>query len=333
MGYEMNDLISVIIPVYNVDKDILDRCINSIINQTYKNLEIIMIDDGSVEQCARECDSLAATDSRIVLIHQENKGISGATNAGINIARGDFIGFSDCDDYMEPEMYEVLYRNLIDNDVDISMAGYRTVYPDGSVKLREYFNQDMKLNRNEAMYELLDNKYIISVVWNKLFRKELWENIRFREGTWFEDCVVMHQLFYAAQRGIYCSKERFYNYYQRKDSVMNSRQLVNVEREIRSWETRLAFVRENIPELSVKAEEKIIKLAIKGLLNPDYHKDISRDEYFRSTEHLVQIVSDVNTEAIVSNMPKYKKDYSFVLKYKYCPFAKGVYEIKKRIFG
>lgn len=329
----MDDLISVIIPVYNVDRDILDKCINSIINQTYKNLEIIMIDDGSVLECAEECDRLAEADSRIVLVHQENKGISGATNAGINIAKGKYIGFSDCDDFMDPEMFEVLYKNLIENDVDISMVGYKTVYPDGKVKLRDYYKQDTKLNRDEAMRELLDNKNIISVVWNKLFRRELWENIRFTEGAWFEDCVVMHQLFYVAQRGVYCSKERFYNYYQRKDSVMNSRQLVNVEREIRSWENRLAFVKENMPELSVKAEEKIIKLAIKGLLNPEFHKGITKQEYINNTEKLVSILLDSTTKGKIDEMPKYAADYEFLLKYKYSFFAKNMYKLKKKVLS
>ena len=167
----MDDLISVIIPVYNVDRDILDKCINSIINQTYKNLEIIMIDDGSVLECAEECDRLAEADSRIVLVHQENKGISGATNAGINIAKGKYIGFSDCDDFMDPEMFEILYKNLIENDVDISMVGYKTVYPDGKVKLRDYYKQDTKLNRDEAMRELLDNK---NIIYEKKKRQNEW---------------------------------------------------------------------------------------------------------------------------------------------------------------
>ena len=109
----MNDLISVIVPVYNIENDLLDKCISSIINQTYRNLEIIIVDDGSRKETADECDRLAEMDSRILLIHQENKGISGATNTGLNIAKGKYIGFSDCDDYMDADMFEVLYNNLI----------------------------------------------------------------------------------------------------------------------------------------------------------------------------------------------------------------------------
>ena len=332
MVNRMNDLISVIIPVYNVDNSILDKCINSIISQKYRNLEIIMIDDGSRKETADECDRLSKMDSRIKLIHQENKGISGATNVGINIAKGKYIGFSDCDDYMDAEMFEILYNNLIKYDVDISMAGYNTVYPNGDVKLRDYFKDDVLLSRDEALKELLDNKKITSVVWNKLFRRELWDNIRFSEGMWFEDCAVMHKLFFAARRGVYCSHKRLYNYYQRNDSVMNSHAYVNVIREIEAWENRLSFLEENMPELSVKAKEKILKLAIKGMLNPDYQKDISLEDYISESKKLIGILENNETEALIGLMPKYQKDYKFLKKYKYSKLAKKIYRIKKRIF-
>ena len=329
----MNDLISVIVPVYNIENDLLDKCISSIINQTYRNLEIIIVDDGSRKETADECHRLAEMDSRILLIHQENKGISGATNTGLNIAKGKYIGFSDCDDYMDADMFEVLYNNLIKHDADVSMAGYKTVYPNGEIKLRDYFKDDIFLSRDEAMRELLDDKNITSVVWNKLFRRELWDNIRFKEGAWFEDCIVMHELLYAAQRGVYCSNKRLYNYYQRSSSVMNSGRFINVKRAIEAWECRLNCVEEHMPELSLKAKEKIVKLAIKGLLNADFHIGISKDEYIKAASKMANILLDTAAADIIIMMPKYEKDYNFLLKYMYSPVAKRVYAIKKRVLG
>ena len=117
-----NPKISVIVPVYKVEK-YLDRCVESIVNQTYKNLEIILVDDGSPDNCPVMCDEWAEKDERIRVIHKENGGLADARNAGMNIATGDYIGFVDSDDWIEPNMYEVLLKNALKYDADISRCG------------------------------------------------------------------------------------------------------------------------------------------------------------------------------------------------------------------
>ena len=116
-------LISIIVPVYNVEK-YLSKCIDSIINQTYKNIEIILIDDGSTDSSGAICDKYALVDSRIHVLHIENSGVSNARNVGLNHATGDYIGFVDSDDYIEPNMYELLLEELIADDVDVVQCNH-----------------------------------------------------------------------------------------------------------------------------------------------------------------------------------------------------------------
>ena len=129
-------LISVIVPIYNVEK-YLDRCVDSIINQTYKNLEIILVDDGSPDNCLAICDSWAEKDRRIKVIHKENGGVSSARNSALDIASGDYIGFVDSDDWIEPDMYEILIKNAKKYDADISRCAGLLDYCDRSEEYNE----------------------------------------------------------------------------------------------------------------------------------------------------------------------------------------------------
>ena len=122
-----NNLISIIVPIYNVEK-YLKKCIDSIINQTYKNLEIILVDDGSPDNCGKICDEYAKKDNRIKVIHKENGGVSSARNVGVENATGEYIGFVDSDDYIEKDMYEVLINNLKKENADISIISNYEVY-------------------------------------------------------------------------------------------------------------------------------------------------------------------------------------------------------------
>ena len=127
----MDKLISIIIPVYNVSK-YLDKCVKSILLQTYSNLEIILVNDGSTDGSGVLCDELKKTDKRICVIHKPNGGLSDARNAGLDIATGDYIGFVDSDDYVEPDMFQILLENAMKYDADVSGCRYAEVYEDGN---------------------------------------------------------------------------------------------------------------------------------------------------------------------------------------------------------
>lgn len=167
----MGEKISVIVPVYNVEQ-YLERCVDSIINQTYTNLEIILVNDGSTDNSGKLCDELAKKDERIRVIHKENGGLSDARNRGIEEAESDLVGFIDSDDYIDNDMYEILLKNLNNTDADLSMCALYDVYnntPEAQVTNKETW----KLSSEQAIKMVMEAKILSVTAVNKLYRKSL----------------------------------------------------------------------------------------------------------------------------------------------------------------
>jgi glycosyltransferase involved in cell wall biosynthesis len=216
----MRPLISIIVPVYNVEP-YLERCVHSILNQTYPNIEVILVDDGSPDKCWEICDKLALRDKRIKVIHKENGGVSKARNAGLDIAVGDLIGFVDSDDYIHPLFYDTLYKNMVDNNADLSMCDYKAV-TDMSGNIYDFDNNVKVLNNIEAL-EMLLTYYcqIFVIVWNKLYRKEVFKDFRFEVGKIHEDEFISYKILHQSNR-IAFSDARLYYYYQSPNSIIRS---------------------------------------------------------------------------------------------------------------
>ncbi len=201
-----NPLISVIVPVYKAEA-YLKKCINSIINQTYKNLEIILVDDGSPDKCGEICDEFAKQDSRIRVIHKQNGGQSSARNAALDIMSGDYVGFVDSDDWIEPNMYEHLYNLIAENNAQISACGLQCDYSGGKIA---YFNDQYPVHKNieifskiGALRELTVARKITNSPCDKLFSRYIFENIRMREGTVYEDFEIMPSCMEKAEIIVY----------------------------------------------------------------------------------------------------------------------------------
>ena len=167
----MNDnLISIIVPIYNVEK-YLNQCIQSIVKQTYKNLEIILIDDGSTDKSPELCDEWATNDKRIKVIHQKNQGAAMAKNQGLESATGELIAFVDSDDCIKIDMYERLYKLLKEKQCDIVECGYQCF--ENNITDEKITKNRLEICNNEKAIEyLIDNSLMKQVVWNKLYRKE-----------------------------------------------------------------------------------------------------------------------------------------------------------------
>ena len=163
------DKVSVIVPVYRVEP-YLDKCVSSIVNQTYKNLEIILVDDGSPDNCPAMCDAWAEKDSRIRVIHQNNQGGGAARNAGLDIASGNLIAFVDSDDYIAPDMYAHLYE-LMEQGADIAECGYVEVVGDNAVFACGY--ETCSYTVQEAMAEHIQDRVFRQLIWNKLYRRQV----------------------------------------------------------------------------------------------------------------------------------------------------------------
>ena len=214
-------LISVIVPVYKVEK-YLDRCVQSIADQTYRNLEIILVDDGSPDNCGAMCDTWAEKDSRIRVIHKENGGLSDARNAGMAVATGEFVGFVDSDDWLNTQMYHYLYEAIASTDSDIASCGARRVWTDGKPSKEVCaVNRDRVLEREAAMEALITANGLIQTVWNKLYRKSTIEGILFLKGQIYEDEFWTWQAIARARR-VVTIHDSYYNYLQRDDSIMGS---------------------------------------------------------------------------------------------------------------
>ena len=226
----MDSLISIIVPIFNVDR-YLDECIYSIVNQTYKNLEIILVNDGSTDESGKICSDWEKKDIRVKVIHQENQGVAEARNKGLDIAKGDYIGFIDPDDYIHSRMYEFLYNAMIDQDGDIAIC-QEEAFEDGKdpVKLDlEEYHFDTVVSKIDV-YQKLISFYPSSItfVWKKLYKKEIIENRRFQKGKLIEDAFFAVDVLPYARKIIQIS-DRLYYYRLRNNSISHAPNLKTYE--------------------------------------------------------------------------------------------------------
>lgn len=216
-------LISILIPVYNTGEDLV-ACLNSVVSQTYRNIEVIIIDDGSVDESPEICDRFAASDERVHVIHKPNAGVSAARNDALDAASGEYIYFMDSDDYNEPNTIERLYTMLTEYSADISVSGYCREL-DGKVVETDVCGKERELytDTNEICKCLFNEKLRLTAsAGNKLYRAELFNGVRYSEGHIHEDKAVAHLLMLKAGRVIYFN-DVLYHYRQRKGSITHTR--------------------------------------------------------------------------------------------------------------
>lgn len=234
----MKPLISIIVPVYNVEQYI-QRCLNSIINQTYKNLEIILVDDGSPDQCPQICDDYAAKDSRIMVIHKKNGGLSDARNAGLDICKGKFISFVDSDDWIDTNYIKTLFDLLTETKTDIAIGNFFKT--DGSKKNPTFPIQHRTLKPTEAIICCTrGNTPAFAISCSKLYKKELFDNLRFPVGKYHEDEFTTYLLFYKSTSVAYTSQVLYY-YYSRETSITASQHPYDA---LEAFEQRYLFFKE-----------------------------------------------------------------------------------------
>ena len=240
--------ISVIVPVYKVES-YLDKCISSIVNQTYANLEIILVDDGSPDNCPAMCDAWAEKDSRIRVIHKPNGGLSDARNAGIVVATGELMAFVDSDDRNAPDMYDYLYQRLTEDNSDIAACGVQMVREDKTQSRMLTQEGNCVLNQEEAMRAIIEESWLKQPVWYKLYKTDLIRDILFPMGKCHEDVFWSYQAVGSAKK-VSVSDHVGYYYLQRGGSIMGAgyslKRLDAVEAKVQ----RCAYIQERFPALS-----------------------------------------------------------------------------------
>lgn len=223
----MNTKISIVVPVYKVEK-YLGRCVESIMNQSYHNLEIILVDDGSPDNSGEICDEYAKRDHRIKVIHQENKGLSGARNAGIDICTGEYIGFVDSDDYIHHQMYEILLNNSLKYNSEISICRILRFFGEKATPPSFSKINLQVLTPQEALKNLhgMDGQ-VYTVAWNKLYKRNLFDGLRYPLSKINEDEFLTYKLIDRSNQ-ITMTDEVLYYYFQNGDSITtNEKYLIN----------------------------------------------------------------------------------------------------------
>ena len=214
-----NSLVSVIVPIYNVEK-YLPRCVESIINQEYKNLEIILVDDGSPDNSPQICDEYAKKDTRIKVIHKENGGLSDARNAGMKMATGEYVSFIDSDDWIDSKFISLLYEGIKKSGADVAECATR-LFDDSDHTLKTRGSKEEKISRSDALSRLITENGVYQTVWNKLYKRSMIENIPFAVGKYHEDDFWTWRIFLKID-SLYLCEKPMYNYLQRSNSIIGS---------------------------------------------------------------------------------------------------------------
>lgn len=248
----INSLISIIVPVYNVE-EYLSRCVNSILNQTYRDFELLLINDGSTDNSGAICEDFSKRDPRIKVIHKENGGLSDARNIGIDSAQGKFFLFVDSDDFIHPNMLELLVSNIIETDSDISVCSFQKVYSEKDCEI-DYQNNIETCTNLEALDKFFGSNDGVNVVtWNKLYKAELFNGIQFPKGRLHEDNFTTFKLLYRCRKVVY-SNAKMYYYFQRNNSITGAKKsknyldAIDANREMCDF-----FIKEGLFELAKKA--------------------------------------------------------------------------------
>ncbi|WP_430854679.1 glycosyltransferase family 2 protein [Enterococcus faecalis] len=238
--------ISIIVPVYNVEK-YLEKCVRSILAQTFTDFELILVDDGSPDSSGAMCDQFAKQDERVKVIHKENGGLSDARNAGIEIATGEYLGFIDSDDYIADDMYELLYTNIVKEDADLSICGIYDVY-EGKEPVEKQ-QQYIVLDKVAAMKMILEAKVVSVHAMNKLYKKEIFEDIRYPVGMITEDGAVILSILEHTEKIVIDTQQKYY-YFHRANSISTNLFSKKDLDTINVWKENEKYILDRYPELS-----------------------------------------------------------------------------------
>lgn len=301
----MEQKVSVVVPIYNVEK-YLNRCIDSIVNQSYKNLQIILVDDGSPDYCGKIADEYAAKDNRIEVIHKSNGGLSDARNFGVKKINGDFTLFVDSDDWMEVNMIETMVNNINKYNADIVQAAFYYAYEDHLLYDDRYYSERSKpalLSNNELMRELVINERVKNFAWGKLYKASLVKDIPFKKGVLFEDVFWAHQVMIKVNKYVIIHEPLCY-YLQRSDSIVSNYSVKNLDI-IKGLKERHKFIEKNYKEYTNYSYKIILKTSLMHYNLLMINKEKDKDKLFR--KEIKKYIYD-NYRLLLNSIDKEDKD-------------------------
>lgn len=304
-----NPRISVIVPVYNVE-DYLQKCIDSILNQTYKNIEIILVDDGSTDNCPDICDKNAKSDKRIVVMHKKNGGLSDARNVGLSICSGEYITFVDSDDTLSSDFIENLYSAIRKHGVNISIAPYTIVSGEKEITCHNN-KKDEVLDKKEAIKRmLLDDGFTVSAC-SKMYKIDLFSDVKYPKGKIFEDTATTYKLLLKCDKIAYIQNGTYY-YYKRDNSIINSKFNKNQLQFITNTDEMGKKILEKYPDLKNAVESKKIDSRFSILRRMVLVDDLD-EESINEKEIIIKYLRQRRRKIIFGNYNKKIKVASFLM--------------------
>ncbi len=272
-----NELVSIIVPVYNVEQ-YLEKCVNSIINQSYKNLEIILVDDGATDNSGKICDELAKLDNRIKVYHKENGGLSDARNYGVERATGEYIGFVDSDDYIDPEMYEKLYEAIKKENVDVAECNLKIIYPN---RVELYTNEKYfrVCTKQEYLEEYLKIDKVFGSACVRLIKSNIVKKLKFPIGKLYEDTYYAHDLIREVDKYVIMDNP-YYNYFMREESITNTKFNPRIFDLIEIVEKLHKMTYNNYPSLKEEADCRKMYAYFSVLNSIVYEDDYKNNKYY-----------------------------------------------------
>lgn len=265
-----NSKVSIIVPIYNVESCLI-RCLESISNQSYDNLEILLINDGSTDGSAAIAEEYMNKDNRMILFNKQNGGLSDARNYGLEKASGDYIAFVDSDDYVSSDFIETLAANLEKEQADLSIIGYRMFWDNGKEVYKAPKGLYKVYSQPEAIRHLMIQDEFESMSWAILAKKELFKDIRFPKGKLFEDIPTTFEMFLKSRKIVWQSDAK-YHYYQRPDGIVNSTFNVNKADMVAFSQLYIDYARKNNCFLK-EAYANYLKAILMMLLNAQPNRD------------------------------------------------------------
>lgn len=282
-------LLSVIIPVYKVEA-YLRQCVESVLNQTYRNLEVILIDDGSPDGCPGICEEYAARDPRVRVIHQENRGIAATRNVGLDAATGELITFVDSDDWTKPHMYETMVRMLLEKDLDMVICGADRI-DDGVVleRLGRYFEDGAVVDPKEVFALCMQDK-ILAHCWNRLGRRHCLKPVRFPEGKIYEDVYASPMPFAYAVRPVGFLHEPLYCYRHNRQGITATASLREPVHVFWARKSLMDYARDHAPELEDACLARVVSIGVHACNLAAVHTELETGEivgFFRENRKAV----------------------------------------------
>ncbi|MGI8384821.1 glycosyltransferase family 2 protein [Robertmurraya sp. P23] len=280
----MKEKVSVIVPIYKVEKYI-HRCINSILKQSYEDLEVILVNDGSPDNCGEIINEYEKKDSRVITIHKENGGLSDARNAGMEIVSGEYVIFVDSDDWIEKDFIQRLVTTSKSKQSDIVQTSFYYAYDDYLLYDNRFYNSDSEIisfSNSELMRELVKNDIVKNFAWGKLYKTKLVRDLPFKKGVLFEDVFWAHKVMQRVERYVILHEPMYY-YFQRNDSIVAKYTIRNLDI-LEGLKERHEFIEKHYPYLLHESLVTIFKASL-----THYHLILVNRELDRDGKHKKQI--------------------------------------------